>query len=56
MAPERLGGQDGILGRSLVFGEIVFDEFDGDEHRAGGAPLNVAWHLPGAPNGLVAVW
>ena len=47
MAAEKLGGQDGIVGRPLVFGEIVFDEFDDGEHRAGGAPLNGAWHLRG---------
>jgi fructokinase len=47
MATEGTRGQPGIVGRPLVFGEIVFDEFDDDEHRAGGAPLNVAWHLRG---------
>ncbi|HET8696027.1 MAG TPA: PfkB family carbohydrate kinase, partial [Gammaproteobacteria bacterium] len=31
----------------VVFGEIVFDEFDDDVHHPGGAPLNVAWHLHG---------
>jgi fructokinase len=37
----------GISGRPVVFGEIVFDEFDDDQHQPGGAPLNVAWHLHG---------
>jgi fructokinase len=37
----------GIPGRPVVFGEIVFDEFDDDVHQPGGAPLNVAWHLHG---------
>ncbi|HZF27914.1 MAG TPA: PfkB family carbohydrate kinase [Gammaproteobacteria bacterium] len=37
----------GISGRPVVFGEIVFDEFDDDLHQPGGAPLNVAWHLHG---------
>lgn len=37
----------GISGRPVVFGEIVFDEFDDDVHQPGGAPLNVAWHLHG---------
>ncbi|HEX5049936.1 MAG TPA: PfkB family carbohydrate kinase [Gammaproteobacteria bacterium] len=37
----------GIAGRPVVFGEVVFDEFDDDVHQPGGAPLNVAWHLHG---------
>ena len=37
----------GIPGRPVVFGEIVFDEFQDDVHQPGGAPLNVAWHLHG---------
>ena len=37
----------GISGRPVVFGEIVFDEFDDDLHQPGGAPLNVACHLHG---------
>lgn len=37
----------GISGRPVVFGEIVFDEFDDDLHQPGGAPLNVASHLHG---------
>jgi fructokinase len=39
--------QAGLSGRPLVFGEIVFDEIGDGEHRLGGAPLNVAWHLRG---------
>lgn len=40
-------GQAGLFGRPLVFGEIVFDELGDRDHRLGGAPLNVAWHLRG---------
>jgi fructokinase len=29
----------------LVFGEVLFDCFAGDEQVLGGAPFNVAWHL-----------
>src|SRR4051794_30150559 len=50
MAPaddEQRNSSRGIAGRPVVFGEIVFDEFDDDVHQAGGAPLNVAWHLQG---------
>jgi fructokinase len=35
------------LGRPLVFGEVLFDEFEDGTARLGGAPLNVAWHLRG---------
>lgn len=34
-----------VIGRPLVFGETLFDEFDDGTTRLGGAPLNVAWHL-----------
>ena len=34
-------------GRPLVFGEVLFDVFDGDTEVLGGAPFNVAWHLRG---------
>jgi fructokinase len=44
---ERHDGSRGIPGRPVVFGEIVFDEFEDDVHHPGGAPLNVAWHLHG---------
>lgn len=30
-----------------MFGEVLFDVFDGDVEVLGGAPLNVAWHLHG---------
>lgn len=30
-----------------LFGEVLFDEFPDGEHRLGGAPFNVAWHLRG---------
>lgn len=29
----------------LVFGEILYDQFESGESVLGGAPLNVAWHL-----------
>src|ERR1043165_1777468 len=35
------------IGRPLVFGEVLFDEFPDGSTRLGGAPLNVAWHLRG---------
>ncbi len=35
------------VGRPLVFGEVLFDEFADGSTRLGGAPLNVAWHLRG---------
>src|SRR6185436_9085317 len=44
---EQRNSSSGIAGRPVVFGEIVFDEFDDDVHQPGGAPLNVAWHLHG---------
>ena len=44
---ERHDGSRAIPGRPVVFGEIVFDEFEDDVHQPGGAPLNVAWHLHG---------
>ncbi len=31
----------------LIFGEVLFDVFDGKESHLGGAPFNVAWHLQG---------
>ena len=34
-------------GRVVVFGEVVFDVFPGEEEVLGGAPFNVAWHLTG---------
>lgn len=34
-------------GRPVVFGEVLFDVFPGDEATLGGAPFNVAWHLHG---------
>lgn len=48
MAADKNGQRGGtVVGRPLVFGEILFDEPDGGQRRAGGAPLNVAWHLRG---------
>src|SRR5262245_20406901 len=35
------------IGRPLLFGELLYDEFDDGSARIGGAPLNVAWHLRG---------
>lgn len=34
-------------GRSVVFGEILFDCFEDGHAVLGGAPFNVAWHLQG---------
>lgn len=31
----------------LIFGEVLFDEFDDGSQVLGGAPFNVAWHLKG---------
>lgn len=31
----------------MVFGEVLFDVFDGEVEALGGAPFNVAWHLQG---------
>jgi fructokinase len=31
----------------IIFGEVLFDEFDNEERVLGGAPFNVAWHLQG---------
>ncbi len=33
--------------RPIVFGEVLFDVFDGTDAKLGGAPFNVAWHLKG---------
>ena len=33
--------------RPLVFGEVLFDEFEDGSAVLGGAPFNVAWHLQG---------
>ncbi len=33
--------------RPLVFGEVLFDEFEDKHSNLGGAPFNVAWHLQG---------
>ena len=35
------------VGRPLLFGEVLFDEYTDGTSRLGGAPLNVAWHLRG---------
>jgi len=35
-----------MSGSPLIFGEVLFDRFDGEE-VLGGAPFNVAWHLQG---------
>jgi fructokinase len=35
------------VGRPLVFGELLYDEFADGSARPGGAPFNVAWHLRG---------
>ncbi len=33
--------------RPIVFGEALYDVFDGESEVLGGAPFNVAWHLQG---------
>jgi fructokinase len=35
------------VGRPLIFGELLYDQFEDGSARPGGAPLNVAWHLRG---------
>ncbi len=47
MAANRNSFRTATLGRPLVFGEALFDEFEDGSARLGGAPLNVAWHLRG---------
>lgn len=37
----------GLVGRPLLFGEVLFDEFMDGSVVLGGAPFNVAWHLRG---------
>lgn len=34
-------------GRPIIFGEVLFDEFEDGTAVLGGAPFNVAWHLSG---------
>ncbi|NIR30149.1 MAG: carbohydrate kinase, partial [Gammaproteobacteria bacterium] len=33
--------------RPVVFGEVLFDQFEDGDAVLGGAPFNVAWHLQG---------
>jgi fructokinase len=47
MQENRNAHRPGAVARPLVFGELLFDEFDDGRSRLGGAPLNVAWHLRG---------
>lgn len=35
------------ISQPLIFGEVLFDEFDDGSQVLGGAPFNVAWHLKG---------
>ena len=37
----------GIEGRPVIFGEVLFDQFEDGTAVLGGAPFNVAWHLQG---------
>lgn len=37
----------GLVGQPLVFGEVLFDQFDDGTQVLGGAPFNVAFHLAG---------
>ena len=37
----------GLTGRPLLFGEVLYDEFQDGTTVLGGAPFNVAWHLRG---------
>ncbi len=34
-------------GRPVIFGEVLYDEFEDGTEVLGGAPFNVAWHLQG---------
>lgn len=34
-------------GRPIIFGEVLFDQFEDGTTVLGGAPFNVAWHLQG---------
>lgn len=36
-----------IVGRPIIFGEVLFDQFDDGTQALGGAPFNVAFHLTG---------
>lgn len=36
-----------LSGRPIIFGEVLFDQFEDDTAVLGGAPFNVAWHLQG---------
>jgi fructokinase len=36
-----------LTGRPLIYGEVLFDEFQDGSAVLGGAPFNVAWHLKG---------
>lgn len=51
MAATQSGGvilqPGGLIGRPLLFGEVLFDEFEDGRTVLGGAPFNVAWHLRG---------
>jgi fructokinase len=47
MTPDRDSLRPVAIGRPLVFGETLFDEFEDGSTRLGGAPLNVSWHLRG---------
>lgn len=33
--------------RAIIYGEVLFDVFPGEQSILGGAPFNVAWHLHG---------
>ena len=33
------------MSSALIFGELLFDQFESGETVLGGAPMNVAWHL-----------
>ena len=35
------------MSSALIFGELLFDQFESGETVLGGAPMNVAWHLQG---------
>lgn len=38
---------EGMSGRAVIFGEVLFDRFHDGASVLGGAPFNVAWHLQG---------
>ena len=44
---QKLKASQTSIENPLVFGEVLFDEFEDGSSILGGAPFNVAWHLQG---------